>query len=107
MRGSNREKSLLTACAGKSQARDGYACFAGKARKGPLVQIVDIIAETANREMERATRFLQFVEGGDVEIRGGVSRRRDREHAENLRGAAGNEHYERLAGAFIATPDRE
>ncbi len=54
LKGSSTENNLLTAFAGKSQARNRYTYFAGQARKEGYVQIADIFEETANQEKEHA-----------------------------------------------------
>jgi rubrerythrin len=68
IKGTRTEKNLLAAFAGESQARNRYTFFAGAARKEGLMQIADIFEETAAQEKEHATRFFNFLEGGDVEI---------------------------------------
>ncbi|MFA4875439.1 MAG: rubrerythrin family protein [bacterium] len=70
LKGSKTERNLLTAFAGESQARNRYTYFAGQARKEGFVQIADIFEETANQEREHAKRFFNFLQGGDVEVRG-------------------------------------
>ncbi len=88
------EKNLLTAFAGESQARNRYTYFAGKAKKEGFVQIADIFEETANQEKEHAKRLFKFLEGGEVEIRAAFPAGVIGNMAENLRAAAGGEHYE-------------
>ena len=94
LKGSNTEKNLLTAFAGESQARNRYTYFASKARKDGFVQIADIFEETANQEKEHAKRFFKFLEGGDVEIQAAFPAGVVGSTAENLKAAAGGEHYE-------------
>ena len=88
------EKNLLTAFAGESQARNRYTYFASKAKKEGFVQIADIFEETANQEKEHAKRLFKFLEGGEVEIRAAFPAGVIGSTAENLRAAAGGEHYE-------------
>lgn len=88
------EKNLLTAFAGESQARNRYNYFASKAKKEGFVQIADIFEETANQEKEHAKRLFKFLEGGEVEIRAAFPAGVIGSTVENLRAAAGGEHYE-------------
>lgn len=88
------EKNLLTAFAGESQARNRYTYFASKAKKEGFVQIADIFEETANQEKEHAKRLFKFLEGGEVEIQATFPAGVIGSTAENLRAAAGGEHYE-------------
>jgi rubrerythrin len=94
VRGTQTEKNLLAAFAGESQARNRYTYFAGQARKDGFVQIADIFAETADQEKEHAKRFFSFLEGGEVEIRAAFPAGIIGTTAENLKAAAGGEHYE-------------
>jgi len=94
LKGSQTEKNLLTAFAGESQARNRYTYFASKAKKDGFVQIADIFEETANQEKEHAKRLFKFLEGGDVEVRAAFPAGVIGSTAENLRAAAGGEHYE-------------
>ena len=94
LKGSKTEKNLLTAFAGESQARNRYTYAASKARKEGFVQISDIFEETANQEREHAKRLFKFLEGGDVEIRAAFPAGVIGSTAENLKAAAGGEHYE-------------
>jgi len=94
LKGSRTEKNLLTAFAGESQARNRYTYFAGKAREDGFVQIADIFQETADQEKEHAKRFFKFLEGGEVEIQAAFPAGRIGTTGENLRAAAGGEHYE-------------
>jgi len=68
LKGSRTEKNLLASFAGESQARNRYTYFASVARKAGYEQIAAIFLETADNEKEHAKRFLEFLEGGDVEI---------------------------------------
>ncbi len=94
LKGSQTEKNLLTAFAGESQARNRYTYFASKAKKEGFVQIADIFEETANQEKEHAKRFFKFLEGGDVEVQAAFPAGVIGSTAENLKAAAGGEHYE-------------
>ncbi len=94
LKGSQTEKNLLTAFAGESQARNRYTYFASKAKKEGYVQIADIFEETANQEKEHAKRFFKFLEGGDVEVTAAFPAGVIGSTAENLKAAAGGEHYE-------------
>ena len=94
LKGSKTERNLLTAFAGESQARNRYTYFSSAARKEGFVQIADIFEETANQEKEHAKRFFKFLEGGEVEIQAAFPAGVIGSTAENLRAAAGGEHYE-------------
>ena len=93
-KGSQTEKNLLTAFAGESQARNRYTYFASQARKEGYVQISSIFEETANQEKEHAKRFFKFLEGGEVGVSAGFPAGVIGSTLENLRAAAGGEHYE-------------
>lgn len=94
LKGSKTKKNLLTAFAGESQARNRYTYAVGVARKEGLVQIADIFEETANQEKEHAKRLFKFLEGGEVEIQAAFPAGVIGMTAENLKAAAGGEHYE-------------
>ncbi len=94
LKGTKTEKNLLTAFAGESQARNRYTYFASKARKEGFIQISHIFEETANQEKEHAKRLFKFLEGGDVEIQAAFPAGVIGSTAENLKAAAGGEHYE-------------
>ena len=93
-KGSQTEKNLLTAFAGESQARNRYTYFASQAKKEGYVQISHIIEETANQEKEHAKRFFKFLEGGEVGVGAGFPAGVIGSTLENLKAAAGGEHYE-------------
>ena len=93
-KGSQTERNLLTAFAGESQARNRYTYFASQARKEGYVQISEIFEETANQEKEHAKRFFKFLEGGEVEVSAGFPAGVIGSTLENLKAAAGGEHYE-------------
>ncbi|MBN1837462.1 MAG: rubrerythrin family protein [Spirochaetales bacterium] len=94
LKGTQTEKNLITAFAGESQARNRYTYFASKAREEGLVQIAMIFEETANQEKEHAKRFFKFLEGGDVQVSAAFPAGVIATTSENLKAAAGGEHYE-------------
>ncbi|MFH1730555.1 MAG: rubrerythrin [Planctomycetota bacterium] len=94
LQGSQTEKNILTAFAGESQARNRYTYFASQAKKDDLVQISDIFAETADQEKEHAKRLFKLLQGGEVEITAAFPAGVIGSTAENLKAAAGGEHYE-------------
>lgn len=94
LQGSKTEKNLLTAFAGESQARNRYTYAASKARKEGLVQIANIFEETANQEKEHAKRLFKLLEGGAVEVQASFPAGVIGTTAENLKAAAGGEHFE-------------
>jgi len=94
IKGTKTERNLLTAFAGESQARNRYTYFANQAKKDGYVQIASIFEETANQEKEHAKRLFKFLEGGEVEITGAFPAGVIGTTAENLKAAAGGEHYE-------------
>jgi rubrerythrin len=93
-KGSQTEKNLLTAFAGESQARNRYTYFASQAKKEGYVQISSIFEETANQEKEHAKRYFKFLEGGEVEVSAGFPAGVIGSTLENLKAAAGGEHFE-------------
>ena len=94
LKGSKTEKNILTAFAGESQARNRYTYFAGQARKDGLMQITDIFEETANQEKEHAHRLFKLLKGGEVEISAAFPAGVVGPTVQNLKAAAGGEHYE-------------
>jgi rubrerythrin len=92
--GTQTEKNILTAFAGESQARNRYTYFSSKARDEGYVQIADIFEETANQEKEHAKRLFKLLSGGEAEIQASFPAGVIGTTAENLKGAAGGEHYE-------------
>jgi len=94
LRGSQTEKNLLTAFAGESQARNRYTYFASKAKKEGFVQMAHIFEETAAQEKEHAKRLFKFLEGGEAEVSAAFPAGVIGPTLENLRAAAGGEHYE-------------
>ena len=94
LKGSQTEKNLLGAFAGESQARNRYTYFASQAKKDGYIQISAIFEETANQEKEHAKREFKFLEGGEVEITASFPAGVIGSTVENLKEAAGGEHYE-------------
>lgn len=94
LKGSKTEKNLLTAFAGESQARNRYTYAASKAKNDGFIQISLIFTETADQEKEHAKRLFSFLQGGEVEICGAFPAGYTGTTAENLKMAAGGEHYE-------------
>ena len=94
LKGSKTEGNLLAAFAGESQARNRYTFFASAAKKEGLQQISTIFEETANQEKEHAKRLFKFLEGGEVEVTAGFPAGVIGSTLENLKDAAGGEHYE-------------
>lgn len=103
------EKNIVTAFCGESQARNRYTYFASKAKKEGYVQISHIFEETANQEKEHAKRLFKLLEGGDVEISGTFPAGLISTTTENLKEAAGGEHYEHtvMYPEFAATAREE
>ncbi len=94
LKGSKTERNILTAFAGESQARNRYTYFASQAKKEGFVQIQAIFEETANQEKEHAKRLFKLLQGGDVSIQASFPAGVIGTTAENLKEAAGGEHYE-------------
>ncbi len=94
LKGSQTERTILTAFAGESQARNRYTYFASQARKEGFVQISDIFAETADQEREHAKRLFKLLEGGEAEVRAAFPAGVIGSTSENLKAGAGGEHYE-------------
>ncbi len=109
LKGTQTEKNLLTAFAGESQARNRYSYFASKAKKEGYEQIAAIFEETANQEKEHAKREFKFLEGGEVEIKAAFPAGVIGNTLENLKAAAGGEHYENttMYPEFAETADKE
>ena len=93
-KGSKTERSLLTAFAGESQARNRYTYFAEHAKQDGFIQIADIFAETASHEKEHAKRFFKFLNGGEVEIKWSFPAGVIGSTYDNLLAAAAGERYE-------------
>ncbi len=64
LKGSKTEENLLTAFAGKSQARNKYTYYAAKARKDGYEQIGAIFDETADNEKAHAKIWFSLLHGG-------------------------------------------
>jgi len=94
IKGTQTEKNILTAFCGESQARNRYTYFAAKAKAEGFVQIADIFEETANQEREHAKRLFKLLEGGAVEITAAFPAGVIGSTIDNLKEAAGGEHYE-------------
>ncbi len=94
LKGSKTERNILTAFAGESQARNRYTYFASRARDEGYIQIAQIFEETANQEKEHAKRLFKLLEGGQVEIKASFPAGVIGSTMENLKEAAGGEHYE-------------
>ncbi|MFH1351913.1 MAG: rubrerythrin [Pseudomonadota bacterium] len=94
LKGTQTEKNLLTAFAGESQARNRYNFFASQAKKDGFEQMSFIFEETANQEKEHAKRLFKFLQGGEVEVSASFPAGVIGTTLENLKGAAGGEHYE-------------
>ena len=94
LKGSRTEKNILTAFSGESQARNRYSYFASQAKKEAYVQMSLIFEETSNQEKEHAKRIFKLLPGGMVEIQASFPAGVIGPTAENLKEAAGGEHYE-------------
>ncbi|MEK7368098.1 MAG: rubrerythrin [Planctomycetota bacterium] len=105
LKGSQTEKNLLKAFAGESQARNRYSYFAKKAKKDGFEQIAAVFEETAEHERAHAKRFFKFLKGGEVEITAVFPAGVIGTTAENLKAAAGGEHFEweKLYPSFART----
>ena len=79
--GTQKEKNLMEAFSGESQARNKYTYFASKAKKEGFEQISSLFLKTADNEKEHAKMWFKELEGiGNT--------------AENLAAAAEGENYE-------------
>jgi rubrerythrin len=109
LKGTQTEKNLLTAFSGESQARNRYTYFASQAKKEGYEQIAAIFEETANQEKEHAKREFKFLEGGEVEITAAFPAGKIGSTPENLKEAAGGEHYENtiMYPEFAKTAEKE
>ena len=109
LKGTQTEKNLLAAFSGESQARNRYTYFASQARKEGYEQIAAIFEETANQEKEHAKREFKFLEGGEVEITAAFPAGVIGSTLENLKEAAGGEHYENtiMYPEFAKTAEKE
>ena len=96
LKGTKTEQNLLAAFAGESQARNKYTYFASVAKKEGYEQIAALFQETADNEKEHAKIHFKFLDGiGTTE--------------ENLKEAAGGEHYEwtEMYPEFAKTAEEE
>lgn len=96
LKGTKTEQNLLAAFAGESQARNKYTYFASVAKKEGYEQIAALFQETADNEKEHAKIHFKFLNGiGTTE--------------ENLKEAAGGEHYEwtEMYPEFAKTAEEE
>ena len=94
--GTQTEKTLLTAFAGESEARNKYTYFASKAKKEGFEQIAALFLKTAENEKEHAKLWFKELEGiGDT--------------AQNLAAAASGENYEwtDMYAGFAKTAEEE
>ena len=109
IKGSQTERNLLTAFAGESQARNRYDFAAKKAKKDGFIQISAIFTETALQEKGHASRLFKVLEGGEVEIAAAFPAGVTGTTVENLKAAAGGEHYEwsDMYPSFAATAREE
>ena len=94
IKGTRKEKNLLAAFAGESQARNRYTYFSSQARKEGYQQIMGVFLETAGNEKEHAERLFKFLEGGEVEIKASFPAGLIGDSKENLRASAAGENYE-------------
>jgi rubrerythrin len=94
IKGTKTEKSLLTAFAGESQARNRYTFFASRAREEGFQQIANIFVETADNEREHAKVFFSYLEGGDTEITAAYPAGMVKDTKSNLDAAAAGENME-------------
>ena len=67
-RDSQTAKNLLTSYAFESQAVTRYIFYAEKALEENFAQIAALFKETAEQELEHASRFFKFFNGGELEI---------------------------------------
>ena len=109
LKGTQTEKNILTAFSGESQARNRYTYFASQAKKDGYVQMASIFEETAAQEKEHAKRLFKLLEGGEVEITGSFPAGVVGSTLENLKEAAGGEHYEytEMYPGFAVTARKE
>jgi rubrerythrin len=86
--------NLMTAFAGESQARNRYTFFAARAREEGYMQMADIFEETADHELEHATRLFSFMAGSEQKIAASFPFGVVGETVDNLKAAAEGERYE-------------
>lgn len=109
LKGSKTEKNLLIAFAGESQARNRYTFYAAQAKKEGFVQISMIFEETADQESVHAKQFFRMLQGGELEITASFPAGVIGKTADNLKAAAGGEHYEwtKMYPSFAKTAREE
>jgi len=109
LKGSKTEKSLLTAFAGESQARNRYTFFASVAKKEGYEQISAIFQETADNEKEHAQLFFDHLKGGAAEITATYPAGITESTAKNLKAAAEGEKLEwgKLYPGFAEVAEKE
>jgi rubrerythrin len=108
-KGSKTEKSLLTAFAGESQARNRYTFFSSVAKKEGYEQISAIFLQTAEEEKEHAKLFFKELKGGEVMIAAGYPAGTIGKTLDNLKAAADGERMEwgTLYPDFAQIADKE
>ena len=94
IKGTRTEQNLLKSFAGESQARSRYTYYAEQAAHDGLNRIAEIFLETAENELEHASIFFSFLEGGMVEITASYPAGTVGTTLENLAAAAAGEHEE-------------
>src|SRR4030043_623654 len=91
IKGTQKEKNLLKAFGGESQARNRFSFFASIARKEGYEQIANVFMETAGNEKEHAEIFFKYLEGGDVRIEAAYPAGIVGDTKANLKAAGGGE----------------
>jgi Rubrerythrin len=98
IKGTKTEKNLMVAFAGESQAIIRYMLFAHAAlsrpQKAGYEQIVKIFTDTAENEKIHARVFLNYLEGGDIEITATYPASMILDTKSNLEAAAAGEKME-------------
>ena len=109
LKGSQTDKNIPTAFAGKSQARNRYTYFASQAKKDGYVEMQKAFEEIANQEKEHAKRLFKFLEGGSVEITASYPAGVIGSTLDNLKAAAAgeNEEYSDMYPSFADVADAE
>ncbi len=82
LKGTRTEANLYAAYSGESGARQKYTIYADRAKKQGFEQIAAVFEETANNERAHAELWFRFINGETENT------------AQNLKEAAGGEHYE-------------
>ena len=92
--GTQSEKTLMTAFAGESEARNKYTFFASVAKKQGFEQIAALFLKTADNEKEHAKLWFKELNGiGDT--------------ADNLKAAAENYEWTDMYDSFAKTAEEE